>query len=305
MSNSANLSSLKRVRQSLSKLRRKTGDFRERQSLQRISGILKSTGPAETVRAERSFELLQSRYAPRPEYGYDPVSVWQRATSRSVKLVSLPGLDTPGKQILDIGTGDGVLGAVLNAFGHSSTLVDQEDWRHEPAKKVRFVAADCCDHLPFDDASFDLICSFNSFEHFPEPEKVFAEILRVVKPGGWIYLDFGPLYSSPWGLHAYRALRMPYPQFLFSEEFVREKLREIGIWDLGKKRTELQFLNQWPVARFDQLWNQATCKVVSSKRSIDESELKLVLQFPEAFRGRGLSVEDLTAASITVSIQKQ
>ena len=40
--------------------------------------------------------------------------------------------------------------------------------------------------LPFDDASFDIIVSDYVFEHVQEPAPVVRELLRVLRPGGWI-----------------------------------------------------------------------------------------------------------------------
>jgi SAM-dependent methyltransferase len=53
----------------------------------------------------------------------------------------------------------------------------------------------CSDHqvvieagkpLPFDDGSFDVIVSDFTFEHLPDPGQVAGELLRVLKPGGWL-----------------------------------------------------------------------------------------------------------------------
>jgi ubiquinone/menaquinone biosynthesis C-methylase UbiE len=270
-----------------------------------VSAILRRPAPFDFTGPQTAFTNLSERWGPRPEYGYDPVSTWKRATSRSLTLLDLQGIRVPGKSVLDVGAGDGMLGAALAAFGHSVSLVDQEDWRHEQAKSVAFKAADCCRQLPYESNSFDLVCSYNSFEHFPTPDTVYAEMVRVTKPGGWIHAEFNPLYSSPWGLHAYRTLRMPYTQFLFSEEFILQKLDELGIWDLGKKRVELQFLNKWRLSQFDSLWARPGCVVVTNHRMIDSEELQLVLEYPEAFQGRELTVEDLTVSGVTVSIRKE
>ena len=39
-------------------------------------------------------------------------------------------------------------------------------------------------HLPLEDGSVDLIMSRSVFEHLTEPEAVYAELARVLKPGG-------------------------------------------------------------------------------------------------------------------------
>ena len=40
------------------------------------------------------------------------------------------------------------------------------------------------EHLPFADASFDIVVSVWVLEHLETPENVFAEVARVLKPGG-------------------------------------------------------------------------------------------------------------------------
>jgi len=77
----------------------------------------------------------------------------------------------------------------------------------------------------------------------------------------------------------------------FSEKFVQRKLDEVGIWDLGKRRTTLQYLNRWRVRQFEQLWQRNDCEIVARNLNTEESGLSLVSRFPECFRGRGLTVE--------------
>jgi ubiquinone/menaquinone biosynthesis C-methylase UbiE len=304
MSRSFRVSQPDRARHLIGRTHNRVRSLLSRRKVQKVSAILGSRGMTDTSVAESAFSSLQDAYDPRPEYGYDAVSTWRRATTRSISIASIPGLETPGKQILDVGAGDGMLGVALNAFGHSASLVDHEDWRHERARSVAFHVADCCEALPFGDSSFDLACSYNSFEHFADPAVTFSEMVRVVRPGGWIYLEFGPLFGSPWGLHAYRSLRMPYPQFLFSEQYVLRKLGEIGIWDLGKNRAELQYLNRWRPADFERLWEHPNCVVATRNLVVDDSELDVVIAFPEAFRGRNLTLEDITVANISVTLRK-
>ncbi len=50
------------------------------------------------------------------------------------------------------------------------------------------VAADA-HQLPFGEAVFDAVVSFNTFEHLANPERVAAEIQRVLKPGGRVIIQ--------------------------------------------------------------------------------------------------------------------
>lgn len=40
--------------------------------------------------------------------------------------------------------------------------------------------------IPLDDRSIDLVVSVSTFEHITDPEHVQRELLRIVKPGGWV-----------------------------------------------------------------------------------------------------------------------
>jgi glycosyltransferase involved in cell wall biosynthesis/uncharacterized protein YbaR (Trm112 family) len=62
--------------------------------------------------------------------------------------------------------------------------------------------------LPFDDASFEAIVVMNAFEHYREPTKVVAELLRILKPTGRIHIRTAflqPLHERPW--HFYPCTR--------------------------------------------------------------------------------------------------
>lgn len=296
---------LSRLRSPAQALLRLNNQRRDARFETKLAKLLADAMPPKTIAAEVNFESLQSRYRPRPEYGYDPASLFCRALDRSKYLVEKAGLGSDEMRGLELGAGDGMLSRLLSAFGHSMLLTDIADWRAGPARNLDFCKADCCERLPLDDSTFDFVVSYNSFEHFPDPERAFSEVLRVSKRGAILVFSFNPLYCSPWGLHAYRTLRMPYPQFLFSEDFIEQKLRQLGIWDLGEKRAELQSLNRWRPSQFEALWTQDSVAVVSCQWHFETRHLRLVEEFPECFRGRGLTVNDLTKAGVLVVLQKK
>jgi SAM-dependent methyltransferase len=53
---------------------------------------------------------------------------------------------------------------------------------------VRFVEMDA-HHLAFPDGSFDTACVSNSLHHFADPAPVLAEMLRVLRPGGYLVVN--------------------------------------------------------------------------------------------------------------------
>jgi ubiquinone/menaquinone biosynthesis C-methylase UbiE/GT2 family glycosyltransferase/glycosyltransferase involved in cell wall biosynthesis len=55
--------------------------------------------------------------------------------------------------------------------------------------------------LPFADGVFDAVLALNAFEHYQDPDKAVAEILRVLKPGGKVFIHTAflqPLHEAPW-----------------------------------------------------------------------------------------------------------
>jgi SAM-dependent methyltransferase len=63
--------------------------------------------------------------------------------------------------------------------------------------------------LPFTDASFDLVASYQMLEHVPDPEAALREMLRVVRPGGTISIVSPNLLSvlsslRGMGIHAWK-----------------------------------------------------------------------------------------------------
>lgn len=58
----------------------------------------------------------------------------------------------------------------------------------------------------FDDNCFDFIISLATFEHIFDLDVAFNEMHRILKPGGFLYSKFGPIWSSSIGHH----LWLPY-----------------------------------------------------------------------------------------------
>lgn len=97
-----------------------------------------------------------------------------------------------GATILDLGCGPGGLAvelvprlpeARIVGLDVSPSMIELAK-RHESAGgRVRFVVGDAAD-LPFEADSFDMVVSTLSLHHWAEPAVSFAEIRRVLRPGG-------------------------------------------------------------------------------------------------------------------------
>jgi SAM-dependent methyltransferase len=93
--------------------------------------------------------------------------------------------------VLDLGAGAGIV-EQMNFKGIASRVcgIDPDE---------RVLTNPCLDEgkvafgegVPYPDESFDLIFADNVLEHIPEPAKVFAEVFRLLRPGG-IFLGKTP-----------------------------------------------------------------------------------------------------------------
>jgi SAM-dependent methyltransferase len=131
--------------------------------------------------------LLQRHYADRPH----PYATFEQRIASSLR---------PDMVVLDAGCGR-TAPTLRKYLGRAARLVgvDLVDFRDLPPG-IEAYKTDLA-HLPLADASVDLIFSQSVFEHLTDPEAVYAELHRVLKPGGrLIFLtanmwDYGTLVA--------------------------------------------------------------------------------------------------------------
>ena len=82
-------------------------------------------------------------------------------------------------------------GASVTALDYSQAMLSQTAKKVKKLnlKKFNLVLGDI-NHLPFKDASFDLVFSYGVLRHFSDPNRAIAEMCRVLKPGGRLVFDF-------------------------------------------------------------------------------------------------------------------
>jgi SAM-dependent methyltransferase len=99
----------------------------------------------------------------------------------------------PGSRLLDVGAGDGPYRELFDHLRYEST--DWEHSVHPGARQVDYVGP--AHDLPIPDAEYDAVLCTQVLEHVPNPDAVIAELYRVLRPGGRLYLTV-PL---AWELH--------------------------------------------------------------------------------------------------------
>lgn len=121
----------------------------------------------------------------------------------SADAVALLGTRVPleGARTLDVGGGAGYLTVALRAAGARCVLVDADAgelaWRGAPPSGS--LVADGT-RLPVAPAAVDLVVSSNVLEHVPAPFALVDEMIRVLRPGGHLWLSFTN-WLGPWGGH--------------------------------------------------------------------------------------------------------
>jgi SAM-dependent methyltransferase len=125
----------------------------------------------------------------------EPQPFYEALAARTVDALPFA---LPGGRVLDLGCGPGYYSTALRSAGASVTGVDY-DWQELGGTTRASLAADAR-RLPFEDATFDGVFCSNMLEHSPDTSRVFDEIERVLRPGGWAWVSWTNWYS-PWGGH--------------------------------------------------------------------------------------------------------
>ena len=97
-----------------------------------------------------------------------------------------------GRRVLDVACGEGYGTDLLaRAAAKSAVGVDVDEPAISRARERYSGDFQCADiaALPFEDASFDLVVSFETIEHVTDAERALAELARVLAPGGLLVIS--------------------------------------------------------------------------------------------------------------------
>lgn len=200
-----------------------------------------------------------NRLFPKPRVGGresdDAYSEWEYRVGREVFQRHFPRATLADQRILDVGCGLGGKTVWYAESGARHVVGLDLDPSHATQSR-KFAAARgqsaridvlCGNamHLPFAAGCFDVVAANDSLEHFADPAAALAELGRVLRPGGRLYLYFTP-YKSPLGSHLYDHVKIPWCQLLLSRRLlygtlaraVRDEERSAGGDDVDARATQ-------------------------------------------------------------------
>jgi SAM-dependent methyltransferase len=170
--------------------------------------------------------------------GWNAYAEWRYAALKAQLSETFGHQTAVGKDVLDFGCGDGALAVTLLKIGAKSVHGIDVDERGlarfaERLKKHTGPAPTYSkgeySRINLPSASYDAIYCFDVLEHVMDYKNIIPEWLRVLRPGGSVYIWWQP-YWHPYGHHAYDWLPIPWAHRFLNDEEFREVCARIVDW---------------------------------------------------------------------------
>lgn len=160
----------------------------------------------------------------------------------------------PGDKVLDVGCGSGNLTLTAKKYAGASGSVHGIDASPEMIEVARKKAerrraeaifeVGLIEKLPYPDTTFDVVISRLVIHHLPDDLKRrgFAEIFRVLKPGGLFFITDFKLPANPILAHVASTLFGHSAMMQSNLERITPMLKETGFIDVASGPTQSVFL---------------------------------------------------------------
>lgn len=176
-----------------------------------------------------------------------------------------------GSCSLEIGGAGGLLAGMFAQKYGQVTCTDIVDWEaqyngqfvallrekferngrvYDP-RKVDLKVADA-QALNFADDAFDFVFSLNAFEHIPDPAAALREAIRVVRPGGRVYIQFDPVWTADSGSHFLHRIGQPWAHLVMTDDEVSALMMANGA-DVSEIESYRSDMNRRPASYYRQI----------------------------------------------------
>ncbi len=174
--------------------------------------VLISRWPLSTTDLAHQYDAVSGKWA-RTARRFQLNAAYREPLLASQVVIDLMQVE-PQARILDCGVGNGSLSVALDSImkgpvdfhavdTSAEMLVQAKSVMQHAGLRPHLLQADVMS-LPYDDQSFDVVMAAHVLEHLPDPQRALAEMIRVLKPGGMVFLCvtrpslFGALVQLLW-----------------------------------------------------------------------------------------------------------
>lgn len=200
---------------------------------------------------------------------------WEFASAQSDWAKFYSGrIDLSEKRVIDLGCGLGGRTVFYATLGpdeivgvdilgkniiKSKKFATEKDLAH----LTKFEVADA-GKLAYEDASFDIAFSENSFEHYPDPGGVLTETGRILKPGGLFIINFSQ-WGAPNGHHLENWASLSWAHLVLGTDELLKLTEEAGMVAVSnspdeRSRAEKKNKLEWDLLHHRECLNRLSIK---------------------------------------------